>query len=186
MSELLWNQIPFVTAPSQDDELLLVNGSEQTRRIKQKDFVYGQLLTLDYLIDPSQNAGVGSANTWGLIPFNSQGGGVSLNADGSFSLGAGLYMVRFFSRFAVSNKARMRLQNISDGVTMAAVGVFSNVAAYNSVLAVIEKKIELNSGISLGLQFNVEVASGETFNRADSALAGLSISVAQGFIWKLG
>jgi hypothetical protein len=186
MSELLWSQLPFVTQPNKDDELLLVNGEEQSRRITVQNLIYGQLLTLNYTTDGNSSAGIGTANAWGMVPFNQSSTGVTLNPDGSFVLSAGIYLFECFGRIAVSNASRFRLRDITDNVSLVVAGVYSNTNLYNSVPFLLRNKLDLLSNKTLGVEFNVSSASGEAFHRADSALAGVQIPLVQAFIWRLG
>lgn len=186
MTGLNWNTIPFANQPNQDDELLLVDGGENSRRIRVKNLIYGQLLTLNYTTDGNSSAGIGTANTWGMVPFNQGSTGVTLNPDGSFVLSAGIYLFECFGRIALSDASRFRLRDITDNVTLVAAGVYSNGFAYNSVPFLLRNKLDLLTSKTLGVEFNVSSASGEAFHRADSALAGVQIPLVQAFIWRWG
>jgi hypothetical protein len=186
MSEQLWTGLPFVTQPNKDDELLLVNGEEQSRRITFQNLIYSQLLTLSYLVQGGSSAGIGTANTWGMVPFNNQSGGLTLNPDGSFALDAGLYLFECFGRIARSNFSRFRLQDLTDGVSLIATGIYSNAGSYSSVPFLLRQRLNLLSSKTLSVEFNVSSAAADNFHIADPVLAGIQIPVAQAFIWRLG
>jgi hypothetical protein len=188
MSEQLWTELPFATQPNQDDELLLVNGEEQSRRITVKNLIYSQLAELSWTISGTQNVGVGTANQWGNLLFNGVSGHdwIQLNGDGSFALDDGIYFIEANFQFCLGDQTRFRLLNVTDGSTLIFRSVF-HTATTIQVDLWLRKRLSLSAQKTLAIQINIASAAynyGFFYNA--NTLSGFNPVIAQAFIWRLG
>jgi hypothetical protein len=186
MSEQLWTGLPFVTQPNKDDELLLVNGEEQSRRITVQNLIYSQLAELSWTIPGTQDVGVGTANAWGNILFNnlSGPGWISLNADGSWVLDAGIYFLDLAFQCARTQATRTRLFDGSNALKYRHQYLGSSDLFQHDVR--MRGEISIDAQKTISLQINTSVAQSQAFHIASAVLSGFSPVIAQGFIWRLG
>jgi hypothetical protein len=187
MSELLWSQLPFVTQPNKDDELLLVNDEEESRRISVKNLIYGQLAELTWTISGTQDVGLGTANVWGNILFNGIDGPdwIQLNADGSFVLEAGIYLIDFWVSVSSLNQCRLRLFDVI-GTTLfftsrnlAQVGWLHHNVGF-------KKRCSISAQRTLSIQINASSSATAAFFFNQNSLSGFNPVIGQAFIWRLG
>lgn len=186
MSNLIWNQIPFATTPDQDDELLLVNGSGETRRSTYKNLLYDQIAELTWVVTGTQSEGIGTANQWGNIPFNGLSGPdwVSLNADGSWILSAGIYFLDVGFQCSATGQVRYRLWDGSN--TLVFNSAHAGTGSLQHAERRIRKRLSIDTTKTLSVQVNVTHTYIHAFYYAFGILSGFNPTIAQGFVWKVG
>jgi hypothetical protein len=187
MSEQLWTGLPFVTQPNKDDELLLVNGEEQSRRITVQNLVYSQLAEVAWVVDSAANQGIGTANQWGNIPFNQLNAPnwLSLNADGSFVVAPGIYLLDAGIQIGSVDRASFRLFDGANSIFQ--INPLLQAFGVHHFWVPLRTKLNLLSEKTLQIQVNVQTTASNAFLSSASPFpGGGNVTISQAFIWRLG
>jgi len=180
-----FRSLPQSFLAAQDNELLVV-GATPTR-MSLKSFRYDNLVELKFLYPGDQDYSLGTTNTWANIPFNSSDltgseAWTTLNADGSFTLVAGLYLLE--AHILLGNGGTIRL-----GLNLS--GSFLEITHGNAITAYSARTRLLltKKFASVGDTYRLQVAASDAnckLATADTFLAGKQSTIATCQIIKLG
>jgi len=186
MSE--FRNLPSNHAPKQDDELLLVSPT-QAQRSSIKSLFWDRIAILKLLWPANSNYGIGTADQWAKIPYNtlefdSLEGWIQLNADGSFTLNEGLYVLSPSQAFYECDLFRLALYQGDTMISLVSGYVLDS--ANSNRLANFKKKINLGGQSTFSVQFSASLARDSALHSSQVALAGFQVEVGYCEIIKLG
>jgi hypothetical protein len=186
MSE--FRNLPLNQAPSADDGLLLVTASSATR-ITVKSLFWDQVAVLKFLWPGNSSYGIGTADQWAKIPYNtleldSSDDWIQLNADGSFTLLSGRYLIRSCQTFNECDLFRFALYQGANVIALTS--GYALDADQVSRTATVRKKVNLGAQSTFSVQASVSQAHGFTFHANQAFLAGFQTEVGSCEIFKLG
>jgi|SRR6056297_1887057 len=186
MSE--FRNLPQNFGGSQDDEFLLVTPTTSTRATL-KSLFWDRVALLKFLWPADSSYGIGTADQWAKIPYNtleldSTENWIQLNADGSFRLDAGRYLIEPMQSFNECDLFRLALYQ--DATVIALASGYALDADQVSRVCSLKKKLVLGVQGTFSVQASVSQAHSFTFHASQSFLAGLQTEVGSCEIFKLG
>lgn len=183
-----FRSLPQNFSPGADDELLLVTPTAATRA-SVKSLFWDNYALLKFQLPGDQNYGIGTADQWGNIPYNTLeldavNNWIELNADGSFTLNSGRFLIRAEQHVRRVNHGRLAIHK--NGAFIAVNKIYSSTSGSVSSPLKLAKKVILESQELFKIQISVSEAFESALQAADSGLAGIQVDVGVCEIYKLG